>query len=33
VSLSAHYQPIVNPAYNQDRGPIHVFTGRLHVAF
>jgi high affinity Mn2+ porin len=33
VSLSAHYQPIVNPAYNQDRGPIHVFTGRLHVGF
>jgi high affinity Mn2+ porin len=33
VSLSAHYQPIVNPAFNQDRGPIHVFTGRLHVSF
>jgi len=33
VSLSAHYQPVVNPAFNRDRGPIHVFTGLLHVAF
>ena len=33
VSFSGVYQPIVNPAYNQDRGPVHVFTGRLHVAF
>lgn len=33
VSLGVNYQPIVNPAYNRDRGPVHVFTGRLHVAF
>jgi high affinity Mn2+ porin len=33
VALSAHYQPVINPGFNQDRGPIHVFTGRLHVAF
>jgi high affinity Mn2+ porin len=33
LSLSAIYQPIVNPGYNQDRGPVHVFSGRLHVAF
>jgi len=33
VSFAAIYQPIVNPGYNQDRGPVHVFTGRLHVAF
>ncbi len=33
VALSAIYQPIVNPGYNRDRGPVHVFTGRLHVAF
>jgi high affinity Mn2+ porin len=33
ISLSAIYQPIVNPAYNKDRGPINVFSGRLHVAF
>jgi len=33
VSLGANYQPILNPAFNRDRGPIHVFTGRAHVAF
>jgi high affinity Mn2+ porin len=33
VSLGVNYQPIVNPAFNRDRGPIHVFTGRVHVAF
>jgi high affinity Mn2+ porin len=33
VSLGVNYQPIFNPAYNSDRGPIHVFTGRVHVAF
>jgi high affinity Mn2+ porin len=33
VSFIGTYQPIVNPAYNRDRGPVHVFTGRAHVAF
>jgi len=33
VSFSAIYQPVINPGYNRDRGPVHVFTGRLHVAF
>jgi high affinity Mn2+ porin len=33
ISFSAIYQPIVNPAYNRDRGPVHVFSGRFHVAF
>jgi high affinity Mn2+ porin len=33
LSLSAFYQPIINPGYNQDRGPVHVFSGRVHVAF
>jgi high affinity Mn2+ porin len=33
ISFSAIYQPIINPAYNQDRGPVHVFSGRIHVAF
>jgi len=33
VSLGANYQPIFDPAFNRDRGPIHVFTGRAHVAF
>ena len=33
LSVSAFYQPIVNPGYNQDRGPVHVFSGRVHVTF
>jgi high affinity Mn2+ porin len=33
VSLGVNYQPIFNPAFNADRGPIHVFTGRAHIAF
>ena len=33
LSLSAIYQPIIDPAYNRDRGPVHVFAGRFHVAF
>lgn len=31
--LSPDYQFIVNPAYNADRGPVNVFSLRLHVAF
>jgi high affinity Mn2+ porin len=33
VALGVNYQPIINPAYNRDRGPAHVFTARAHVAF
>ena len=33
MSVGVNYQPIFNPGFNQDRGPAHVFTGRLHVAF
>jgi high affinity Mn2+ porin len=33
LSVSAFYQPIVNPGYNQDRGPVHIFSGRVHVTF
>jgi high affinity Mn2+ porin len=33
VSAGVTYQPILFPAYNADRGPAHVFTGRVHVAF
>jgi len=32
MSLGVNYQPVFNPAYNRDRGPIHIFTGRFHVA-
>ncbi len=27
------YQFVVNPAYNADRGPIHLFAARVHVYF
>jgi high affinity Mn2+ porin len=33
ISLGVNYQPLFNPAYNRDRGPVHIFTGRAHVAF
>ena len=30
-SLSADYQFVNNPAYNKDRGPVHVFAIRGHI--
>ena len=33
VTLTADYQLITNPAYNADRGPVSVFSGRLHGEF
>jgi len=33
VTLTANYQLIANPAYNADRGPVSVFSGRLHGEF
>ena len=33
VTATADYQLLVNPAYNADRGPAHVFTGRLRASF
>jgi high affinity Mn2+ porin len=33
VSVGVNYQPIFHPAYNADRGPVQVLTGRVHVAF
>jgi len=30
VTLALDYQFIVNPGYNRDRGPVHVFGLRLH---
>ena len=32
-TLTADYQFIANPAYNADRGPVHVLSGRLHGEF
>ena len=33
ISVGVGYQPILNPAFNADRGPVQVFTGRMHAAF
>ena len=33
TKLTFDYQFITNPAYNADRGPVSVFTGRFHTAF
>jgi high affinity Mn2+ porin len=33
VTLTGDYQLITNPAYNADRGPVHIFSGRLHGEF
>jgi high affinity Mn2+ porin len=33
VVVTADYQYIDNPAYNADRGPVNVFSGRLRAAF
>ena len=33
LAVGVNYQPIFHPGYNDDRGPAHVLTGRLHVAF
>jgi high affinity Mn2+ porin len=33
VTLTADYQFIDNPAYNADRGPVSIFSGRLHAEF
>ena len=33
VWLAADYQFVANPAYNRDRGPVHVLGARLHAEF
>jgi high affinity Mn2+ porin len=32
-TLTADYQLVANPAYNADRGPVSIFSGRLHGEF
>jgi high affinity Mn2+ porin len=32
-TLSFDYQFVADPAYNADRGPVHIFAGRLHAEF
>ncbi len=33
LQLSPDYQFVLNPAYNKDRGPVHVFAIRIHSEF
>ena len=33
MTLTADYQLIVDPAYNSDRGPVSIFSIRLHAEF
>ena len=33
ASLTFDYQFVADPAYNADRGPVHIFAGRLHAQF
>ncbi len=33
LTLTPDYQFVLNPAYNQDRGPVNIFSGRLHLEF
>lgn len=33
VALTFDYQLLTNPAYNADRGPISIFSGRVHAEF
>lgn len=33
LTLTANYQLVVNPAYNADRGPVSIFSGRLRGEF
>ena len=33
TTLTFDYQLITNPAYNADRGPVSVFSGRIHAEF
>ena len=33
IWLTADYQLVVNPGYNMDRGPVNVFSFRIHGSF
>jgi high affinity Mn2+ porin len=33
LSVTPDYQLVINPAYNQDRGPVHAFALRVHTEF
>ena len=31
--MAGNKNTITNPAYNADRGPVHIFSGRIHGEF
>jgi carbohydrate-selective porin OprB len=31
--LSGDYQRVINPAFNADRGPVNIFSARIHAEF
>jgi len=33
LTFTVDYQLLMNPAYNADRGPVSIFSGRLHAEF
>jgi high affinity Mn2+ porin len=33
INLTCDYQLVANPGYNEDRGPIHVFSARVHFEY
>ena len=33
LGVSADFQGVNHPAYNQDRGPVAIFGIRVHMAF
>jgi high affinity Mn2+ porin len=33
IWATADYQFVMNPGYNRDRGPVHIFAIRMHVEF
>jgi high affinity Mn2+ porin len=33
LHASVHYEFVANPAFNRDRGPVHVFGARVHFEF
>jgi len=33
VTVTGDYQFIVDPGYNADRGPVSIFSARLHAEF
>jgi high affinity Mn2+ porin len=33
LHLALNYQLAINPVYNADRGPVHLFAARTRIAF